>query len=72
VAVTSASDNVCADAGIIIKAKNGSKVNKDDDLLEVFAKDEKSLEAGAEQLKKAITYSSTELKKNPLIYKKIS
>jgi pyrimidine-nucleoside phosphorylase len=65
-------DNVCADAGIIIKAKNGSKVNKDDDLLEVFAKDEKSLEAGAEQLKKAITYSSTELKKNPLIYKKIS
>ena len=66
------SDNVCADAGIIIKAKNGSKVNKDDDLLEVFAKDEKSLEAGAEQLKKAITYSSTELKKNPLIYKKIS
>ena len=66
------SDNVCADAGIIIKAKNGSKVNKDDELLEVFAKDEKSLEAGAEQLKKAITYSSTELKKNPLIYKKIS
>ena len=66
------SDNVCADAGIIIKAKNGSKVNKNDDILEVFAKDEKSLEAGAEQLKKAITYSSTELKKNPLIYKKIS
>jgi pyrimidine-nucleoside phosphorylase len=66
------SDNVCADAGIIIKAKNGSKVNKNDELLEVFAKDEKSLEAGAEQLKKAITYSSTELKKNPLIYKKIS
>ena len=66
------SDNVCADAGIIIKTKNGSKVNKNDDLLEVFAKDEKSLEAGAEQLKKAITYSSTELKKNPLIYKKIS
>jgi pyrimidine-nucleoside phosphorylase len=66
------SDNVCADAGIIIKAKNGSKVNKNDDILEVFAKDEKSLETGAEQLKKAITYSSTELKKNPLIYKKIS
>lgn len=66
------SDNVCADAGIIIKAKNGSKVNKDDVILEVFAKDEKSLATGVEQLKKAITYSSTEFKKDPLIYKKIN
>ena len=66
------SDKVCADAGIIIQKRNGSKVCKGDVILEVFAKDDKSLQTGSEQLKEAISYSKEEIKKNPLIYKKIN
>ena len=57
---------------IILQKTNGSKVCKGDVILEVYAKDEKSLQTGSEQLKEAISYSKDEIKKNPLIYKKIN
>lgn len=66
------SDKVCPDAGLILQKTNGSKVCKGDVILEVYAKDEKSLQTGSEQLKEAISYSKDEIKKNPLIYKKIN
>ena len=66
------SDKVCPDAGLILQKTNGSKVCKGDVILEVYAKDEKSLQIGTEQLKDAISYSKDEIKKNPLIYKKIN
>lgn len=63
------SDSVCAEAGIILHATSGTKVNKGDLLMEIYGKDEASLEPARKMLGEAVSYNENELEKRPLIHK---
>lgn len=63
------SDSVCAEAGIILHATSGTKVNKGDLLMEIYGKDEASLEPAKKMLEEAVFYYENEPEKKPLIYK---
>ncbi|MCQ2612813.1 MAG: thymidine phosphorylase [Treponemataceae bacterium] len=64
-------DSVCPDAGFILLKKQGDKVCKGDEIMEVFGKDEACFDDALPILRSAIEYSETEPEKNPLIYKEI-
>lgn len=64
-------DSVCPDAGFILLKKQGDKVCKGDEIMEVFGKDEACFDDALPILCSAIEYSETEPEKNPLIYKEI-
>lgn len=63
------SDSVCAEAGIILHATSGTKVNKGDLLMEIYGKDENCLEQAKQMLSEAVFYYENEPEKKPLIYK---
>lgn len=57
------SDKVCGEAGVILEKTRGDFVKKGETLMQVFGKDEKSLETALPYLNKSITY--TEKKPEP-------
>ena len=63
------SDPVCGDAGIILHKTSGSYVNKGDVIMEIFGKDEPSLEPAKKQLEEAVAYSDAQPERKPLVYK---
>lgn len=63
------SDPVCGDAGIILHKTSGSYVNKGDVIMEIFGKDEASLEPAKKQLEEAVAYSDAQPERKPLVYK---
>ena len=64
-------DSVCADAGMILEKRTGDYVKTGDTIMKIFGKNEECLSGARKIIEEALTYSSSELKKNPLIYKKI-
>ena len=70
---TRADEDVCPDAGVIFFAKKGAKVKKGDIIMEVYAKDGKSLNEGAAMLEQAVSYSDEEVAaSDAIIIKEIS
>lgn len=65
------SDKVDADSGIILSKVQGEAVKAGQKIMDVYAKDEKSLEEGVAALKKAVSYSKTTITQNKLILKEI-
>lgn len=65
------SDKVDADSGIILSKVQGETVKAGQKIMDVYAKDEKSLEEGVAALKKAVSYSKTTITQNKLILKEI-
>lgn len=65
------SDSVCGDAGIILNRHSYEKVSKGDLIMEIFGKDQQCLEPALKLLEDAVSYSSENFTKEPLIYKKI-
>lgn len=65
------SDKVDADSGIILSKVQGEAVKAGQKIMDVYAKDEKSLEEGVTALEKAVSYSKTKIAQNKLILKEI-
>lgn len=65
------SDKVDADSGIILSKVQGEAVKAGQKIMDVYAKDEKTLEEGVAALKKAVSYSKTTITQNKLILKEI-
>lgn len=65
-------EQVCPDAGIILKYKKGDRVNAGDVIMEVYGKDEACLDPAVHLLQKAISISSSVPDKTPLILKEIT
>lgn len=66
-----ASDAVDANSGIIFHKKSGECVKKGDLIMEVFARDEKSLKEGMESLSNAVSYKKSPSENKALIIKEI-
>lgn len=64
-------DSVCPDAGIILFAKEGEKVSKGQLLMEIYGKDEASLEPAKKLLMEAVTITETKPEEKKLVFKKI-
>ena len=64
-------DAVCPDAGMILHKVQGEKVAAGDLIMEVFGKDQESLEPALALIHQAITYSASPIASQPLIYKEI-
>ena len=64
-------DDVCPDAGMILHKVQGEKVAAGDLIMEVFGKDQESLEPACTLIHQAITYSASPIASQPLIYKEI-
>lgn len=64
-------DDVCPDAGMILHKVQGEKVAAGDLIMEVFGKDQESLEPALALIHQAITYSASPITSQPLIYKEI-
>lgn len=64
-------DAVCPDAGMILHKVQGEKVAAGDLIMEVFGKDQESLEPACTLIHQAITYSASPIASQPLIYKEI-
>lgn len=64
-------DSVCAEAGIIFNKKTGDKINKGDEILELFGKDAECLLPAKEIIENALSYSEKMPDSIPLILKKI-
>ncbi len=64
-------DSVCPDAGFILLKKQGDRVCRGEEIMEVFGKDDACFEDALPVLRSAIDYSDNEPEKNPLIYKEI-
>ena len=64
-------DEVCPDAGMILHKVQGEKVAAGDLIMEVFGKDQESLEPALALIHQAITYSASPTTSQPLIYKEI-
>ena len=64
-------DDVCPDAGMILHKVQGEKVAVGDLIMEVFGKDQESLEPACTLIQQAITYSASPIASQPLIYKEI-
>jgi pyrimidine-nucleoside phosphorylase len=65
-------DAVCPDAGMIIHAPEGSGIQKGDLIMEVFGKDDESLEPALSLLSQAVLYQEHQPDFEPLIYKEIT
>ena len=65
-------DPVCPDAGMVLRARTGDKVNAGDVIMEVYGKDEACLEPAMQKLREAVSVQDAEPKKVPLIYKEIN
>lgn len=65
-------DSVCAEAGMILLKRTGDFVKKGETIMEVFGKNEESLETSLLQLKNAVTYQENPLKERKLIYETIN
>lgn len=65
-------EKVSPDAGIILRHREGDKVNKGDVLMDVFGKDEECLNPAFELLEQAVSYSNENIKPLPLILKTIN
>lgn len=64
-------DNVCADAGIVLYVKEGDKVKKGDLIMQVYGKDNDCLKSALPMLKNSITFCPEKPSLQPLIYKEI-
>ena len=64
-------DSVCGDAGMILSKRTGDFVKAGEKIMEIYGKDKECLPNARKIIEEAITYSSKELVKNPLIYIKI-
>lgn len=64
-------DEVCAEAGIILHAKTGDAVKKGERLMEIFGKDEECLSPAKKILEEAVSYSDEKIARPPLILKEI-
>ena len=64
-------DDVCPDAGMILHKVQGEKVAAGDLIMEVFGKDQESLEPALALIHQAIIYSASPITSQPLIYKEI-
>ena len=64
-------DEVCPDAGMILHKVQGEKVAAGDLIMEVFGKDQESLEPALALIHQAIIYSASPITSQPLIYKEI-
>ena len=62
-------DKVDADSGIIFKQTNNSFVKKGQVIMEVYGRDQESLQKGVESLKDAISYSDKKAEEEKLIWK---
>jgi pyrimidine-nucleoside phosphorylase len=65
-------DAVCPDAGVILRAVTGERVQKDDVIMEVFGKDDACLAPAMDELRRAVSYSGEVQGKEALIYKVIA
>ena len=65
-------DAVCADAGLIIHAHEGSAVRKGELVMEVFGKDDACLAPALALLNDAVVYAADKAVRQPLIYKEIT
>ncbi|MBP5358029.1 MAG: thymidine phosphorylase [Treponema sp.] len=65
------SDAVDPDSGIIFARRQGDFVKKGEKIMDVYARDQKSLDAGMTALSDAVTYSGEKLQEKKLILKEI-
>ena len=59
-------------AGIIIEKKTGDRVEKGDVLATLYADDEKLFDKAEQKYKESIIMSDETVKRNPLLYAKVS
>lgn len=64
-------DSVCPDSGIILHVKEGDKVSKGDEIMEIYGKNEDCLSLSSDILSESISYSDSQIEKNKLILEKI-
>ena len=67
-------EDVCPDAGMILRKVSGDKVRKGDVIMEVYGRDEKCFDFAMPLLNSAVTYSDTPDNRihNPLVLKTIT
>ena len=65
------SDSVDPDSGIVFRKRQGDFVKAGETLMDVYARDEKSLEAGMNAISGAVTYSDEKVPEKKLILKEI-
>ncbi len=65
------SDTVDPDSGIVFRKRQGDFVKAGETLMDVYARDEKSLEAGMNAISDAVTYSDEKVPEKKLILKEI-
>lgn len=65
------SDKVDADSGIIFAKKQGDYVKRGEKIMDIYAKNQDSLEKGKQELENAVSYSSQKFKSSKLILKEI-
>ena len=65
------SDAVDPDAGIIFAKKQGDSVRKGDVIMDVYARDQKSLDAGMAAISDAVEYTEEKIQEKKLILKEI-
>ncbi|MBO4404403.1 MAG: thymidine phosphorylase [Treponema sp.] len=64
-------DKVDADSGIIFAKREGDAVKKGEKIMDVYARDDSSLENGCASMEEAVSYSSEKKEKAKLILKEI-
>lgn len=64
-------DAVCPDAGIIFAVRSGSAVRRGQPVLELFGKDEASLDSAERRIRGALSYSEEAAPASPLVLKAI-
>ncbi len=64
-------DSVCADAGMVLHARTGTKVAAGDLIMDVYGKDDACLAEAKAQLEEAVTYTEAALPRRPLVLKEI-
>lgn len=65
------SDKVDADSGIIFAKKQGDYVKRGEKIMDIYAKNQDSLEKGKQELENAVSYSSQKFESSKLILKEI-
>lgn len=65
------SDKVDADSGIIFAKKQGDYVKRGEKIMNIYAKNQDSLEKGKQELENAVSYSSQKFESSKLILKEI-
>ena len=67
-----AEDDVCADAGFIFRKIEGEKVQKGEEIIECYGKNEVCLTDAVKMLSEAVSYKSEQGEQKSLIIKSIS